>query len=100
ADSKQVESAAQQATHLYLRVAGYGQLVQVFESVSRHCPDIYNDWREKWRKQTNVPGSRASGFAIYFRPVIEAFREELREERKKEYVPGEECIHTIPIYDN
>lgn len=99
ADPKHVESAAQQATHLYLRVAGYGQLIQVFDTVSSHCPDIYNDWREKWKKQTNVSGSPTFGSGSYFRPAMEAFREELCEQRKKEYVPEMECMHTIYNYD-
>ena len=99
AEPKHVETTAQQATHLYLRVAGYGQLVQVFDSVSHHCPEIYNDWREKWEKQTRTSGLRALGSNSNFGAAIKGFRSELIEERKKEHVLEPENIHKVYNYD-
>jgi hypothetical protein len=79
--AEDVESTAQQATHLYLRIAGYGYLVQVFDYVSHKCPKVYNDWREKWKNQTKLPGSPAR----HFRAALEDFQKELRQRREKEY---------------
>jgi hypothetical protein len=49
ADKK--EDVAQEATHLLLRVAGYGHLVHVFDSLSHLCPERYNTWRKTWADQ-------------------------------------------------
>lgn len=87
-----VEDIAQQATNLYLRVASYGQLVQVFDSLSNYCPEEYKTWQNKWKKHFENKGDS-------FEMAIEAFRQELREARKKEAVPERECIHDILGYD-
>lgn len=39
ATSEEKEEFAQEATHLLLKVAGYGHLVHVFDSLSTHCPE-------------------------------------------------------------
>ncbi len=93
ASSEQKESIAQQATHLYLRVAGYGQLVQVFHEVSHDCPLKYNDWMNKWKRSTR-------GFAAEsFKMALQQFRAELFASRKKEWVPDKEDIHDMTGYD-
>lgn len=50
ATSEKKEEFAQEATHLLLRVAGYGHLVHVFDSLSTHCPKKYQEWREAWKQ--------------------------------------------------
>lgn len=45
------EAFAQEATHLLLRVAGYGHLVHVFDSLSHLCPCKYNTWRQTWKQR-------------------------------------------------
>lgn len=85
-----VEDIAQQATNLYLRVASYGQLVQVFDSLSNYCPKKYNTWQDKWKE--HFKGRDGS-----FKTAIRDFRKELCEARKKEAVP--EMAHMGEIYD-
>jgi hypothetical protein len=50
-ESEKKEDAAQESTHLLLRVAGYGHLVQVFDALSQLCPSKYNTWRNTWDGQ-------------------------------------------------
>jgi len=51
ATSEQKEDLAQEATHLLLRVGGYGHLVQVFDALSQLCPPKYDKWRQTWAEQ-------------------------------------------------
>jgi hypothetical protein len=48
AKSEDKEKCAQEATHLLLRVAGYGHLVQIFDALSQLCPSKYKTWRNSW----------------------------------------------------
>jgi hypothetical protein len=50
-DSSKKEDVAQEATHLLLRVAGYGHLIQVFDALSQLCPSKYDSWRTTWQDQ-------------------------------------------------
>lgn len=77
AASEQKETMAQQATHLYLRVAGYGQLVHVFSEVSHRCPLKYNDWPGKWKQSTKGLANQS------FDRALQDFREELFAARKE-----------------
>jgi hypothetical protein len=87
-----VEDIAQQATNLYLRVASYGQLVQVFDSLSEYCPKKYKTWRDTWKKHFKNKDSS-------FETALRNFRQELCEARKKEAVPEIECLHECYNYD-
>jgi hypothetical protein len=51
ATPEQKEDFAQESTHLLLRVAGYGHLVNVFDAVSHLCPTKYNIWRKAWKER-------------------------------------------------
>jgi hypothetical protein len=90
---KVIEDMAQQATHLYLRVARYGRLVQVFDSLSNDSPDRYKAWRHEWKNQTKPPTSKN-----YLNKALEAFQGKLAEERKKR-PPERADIHEITGYD-
>jgi hypothetical protein len=50
-DSTEKEDVAQEATHLLLRIAGHGHLVQVFDALSQLCPAKYDNWRKTWAEQ-------------------------------------------------
>jgi hypothetical protein len=50
-ESDKKEDVAQEATHLLLRIAGYGHLVQVFDALSQLCPAKYDTWRKTWAEQ-------------------------------------------------
>jgi hypothetical protein len=51
ATPEQKEDFAQEATHLLLRVAGYNQLLLVFDNMSNHFDKKYGKWRETWKRQ-------------------------------------------------
>jgi hypothetical protein len=87
-----VEDIAQQATNLYLRVARYGPLVQVFESLSIYSPRPYQTWRDAW--MNHFRNKDAS-----FQTAIRDFQHEVREARKKESVTQVENSHEISGYD-
>lgn len=78
-----IENMAQQATHLYLRVAGYGRLVQVFDSLSNHCPDKYKTWWGEWKRQIKIQGSNPRNSSNYLHAVLEAFQNDLAAKRKE-----------------
>jgi hypothetical protein len=88
-----VEGLAQKVTHLYLRVAGYGNLVIVFDCLSRHSPPRYNSWRDTWKKHSKNKDSS-------FGTAIRAFQHELREERWKREVRERSDIHRCGGYDS
>jgi hypothetical protein len=88
-----VEDIAQQATNLYLRVASYGQLVQVFYSLSDYCPEKYNTWRDTWKEHFKNKDSS-------FETALRNFRQKLCEARKKESVVEHEDLHGCIGYDD
>jgi hypothetical protein len=88
-----IEDIDQQATHLYLRVARYGKLVQVFDSLSNDCPHRYKTWRSEWKKQTRLATSDNC-----LEQALGVFRNKLAEERKRK-PPQREEIHDIIGYD-
>jgi hypothetical protein len=68
------EEFAQEATHLLLRVAGYGHLVNVFDTVSHLCPPKYNIWRKAWKERPK----KSNDFGV----VLCAFRMRVLEKRE------------------
>jgi hypothetical protein len=71
-DAREKEDVAQEATHLLLRVAGYGHLVQVFDALSQLCPCKYNIWRQRWKQQLKSNDLEA---------VLTVFRNKIRDLR-------------------
>jgi hypothetical protein len=69
ADSREKEEFAQDATHLLLRVAGYGHLVNVFDSLSHLCPKEYNSWRQTWKQRRKSKHSDLSGVLVRRSPT-------------------------------
>jgi hypothetical protein len=69
AESETKEEFAQEATHLLLRVAGYGHLVHVFDAASHLCPQKYNTWRKKWEAQVKTEDT-LDGISSDFRARI------------------------------
>jgi hypothetical protein len=69
AKSESKEDFAQEATHLLLRVAGYGHLVQVFDALSHLCPPKYDTWRTRWQQQLKSKNKLDA--------VLEVFRKRL-----------------------
>jgi len=67
ADDNVREDLAQKATNLYLRMACYGNLVQVFDSLANHSPQKYNSWRDEWKKQSKNPDNSFSTAKNNFR---------------------------------
>jgi hypothetical protein len=74
AKSKEKEDFAQEATHLLLRVGGYGHLVQVFGALSQLCPPKYDIWRQTWKTQIKSKNSLET--------ILTAFRDKIHGPRK------------------
>jgi hypothetical protein len=86
AKSETIEQFAQEATNLALRAAGYGHLVHVFDSSSRHCPPKYDTWRECWRSCKND-----------LEKALKDFQKRLGEEARPPF--EHEDLHTAPCDD-
>lgn len=97
--TEDVEGKAQQATHLYLRTAKYGNLVQVFDRFSNHCPPDYRRWRCEWEKQIRIHASEPKDSRNYLQPVLEAFRNDLAAKRRKHATAERNEIHDRIGYD-
>jgi hypothetical protein len=69
------EDVAQEATHLLLRVAGYGHLVQVFDALSQLCPPIYDSWRTTWGKDQLKRGASLDSILSDFRAKLQVLRQ-------------------------
>jgi hypothetical protein len=86
-DSGEKEEFAQEATHLLLRVAGYGHLVNVFDALSHLCPPRYNTWRQKWEGHLKKKNTLDS--------ILKDFRDQIFELRRidgrDDMVLGKQC---------
>jgi hypothetical protein len=91
-DASVIENHAQKASNLYLRIAGYGNLPQVFDALFSYCPKQYNSWRDTWREQSkNVDDPLARAKA--------QFQRELYQSSNRLRVIEEGETHTIGNYD-
>jgi hypothetical protein len=91
ATSEEKESFAQDATHLLLRVAGYGYLVHVFGAVSHLCPQKYNTWRQGWEGHLKNK--------VMLDTVLEVFQDKILNIRERISVISEIGLDTSS-YDN
>jgi hypothetical protein len=73
-EAAEKEVFAQESTHLFLRVAGYGHLVNVFDSMSHLCPKEYDAWRQAWNQRQKSKDGDFTG-------VLEDFRTKTRLKR-------------------
>jgi hypothetical protein len=70
AESETKEEFAQEATHLLLRVAGYGHLVQVFDALSHLCPPKYDTWRQTWKQQLKDKNNLEAILTVFRKRIL------------------------------